>query len=224
MKMGMMGMMDFFITNGTSQVLEEEEEPARSKRASGYEDGYDGYDGFDGYGYDEKSEDYYYTYEDGQDDVLEALYDPNRIAGDFDGPLPSSIEVEVAVRYDLTLLAYFKGNKTLTKNWLTNVLNLAKPRLAHPSLKVQINLKLDSIDSEDRYIDASILSQELAILEETRKRESLVFTYFGLALGSGLHGIARIGSLCHSKIQPVTITELFRKKLSELSSAKTFAH
>ena len=154
--------------------------------------------------------------------MLETLEDPHRVAGDFQGALPPSIEVEVAVRYDHSLLAYFKGDKTVTKDWLTKVLNLAKPRLADPSLKVQINLKLDSMDFVHEYVHAS--KEKLQKLEKTRQRKDLVFTYFGSDLGPRVHGIARMNSLCSGKIQPVTITELFKKKNSELSSAKTFAH
>ena len=56
-------------------------------------------------------------YED-DDDIFELPPDPNPVAGFAQGPLPKFIELNLHVKYDVTLLQFFGGSKEAADNYL----------------------------------------------------------------------------------------------------------
>ena len=51
-----------------------------------------------------------------------------------DSPMPGQVVLETYLRYDNTLLGKFGGSHTSTKQWLSRVVEMARPRLVHNSL------------------------------------------------------------------------------------------
>ena len=71
-----------------------------------------------------------------------------------DGPLPKSVTLEIYLRYDNSLLAVFSDSATQVKQWLSKVVELAKPKLA--LLDVKILLKVAGrVDHYNKNIRAS---------------------------------------------------------------------
>ena len=79
---------------------------------------------------------------DEEDDLFELPPDPNPVAGFHLGPLPNFIELNLHVKYDLTLLEYFGGSKGETEFYVRSVIKLAEPHLRHPQLDIKIHIKV----------------------------------------------------------------------------------
>ena len=79
---------------------------------------------------------------DEEDDLFELPPDPNPVAGFHVGPLPNFIELNLHVKYDLTLLEYFGGSKGETEFYVRSVIKLAEPNLRHPQLDIKIHIKV----------------------------------------------------------------------------------
>ena len=56
--------------------------------------------------------------EEDDDDIFELPPDPNPVAGFAQGPLPEFIELNLHVKYDVTLLEWFGGSKEAAENYL----------------------------------------------------------------------------------------------------------
>ena len=63
--------------------------------------------------------------------------------------IPDSISVPLAIWYDTSLLRAHSYNHKETEGWLLGVLNITKELLQHPSLGVQIHLKIVKIEYLD---------------------------------------------------------------------------
>ena len=59
-----------------------------------------------------------YEEEEDDDDIFELPPDPNPVAGFAQGPLPEFIELNLHVKYDVTLLEWFGGSKEAAENYL----------------------------------------------------------------------------------------------------------
>ena len=59
-----------------------------------------------------------YEGEEDDDDIFELPPDPNPVAGFAQGPLPEFIELNLHVKYDVTLLEWFGGSKEAAENYL----------------------------------------------------------------------------------------------------------
>ena len=57
-------------------------------------------------------------YEEEEDDIFELPPDPNPVAGFAEGPLPQFIELNLHVKYDVTLLHWFGGSREAAENYL----------------------------------------------------------------------------------------------------------
>ena len=77
-----------------------------------------------------------------EDDLFELPPDPNPVSGYADGPLPKFIELNLQVKYDLTLLEWFGGSKEETENYVTSVLHLAEFHLQYTNLDIEIHIKV----------------------------------------------------------------------------------
>ena len=85
--------------------------------------------------------------EDNQwDDILRPTTNP-RPVGVFAldnsvGPLPNFVQLNLHLKYDLTLLAQFGGRKAEAEAYVERVVLLATPFLRHPNLVVKIHIKV----------------------------------------------------------------------------------
>ena len=77
-----------------------------------------------------------------EDDLFELPPDPNPVSGFAEGPLPKFIELNLQVKYDLTLLEWFGGSKEATENYVQSVIHLAKLHLKHSNLDIKIHTKV----------------------------------------------------------------------------------
>ena len=90
---------------------------------------------------EEYDTDYNKEYEE-EDDLFELPPDPNPVSGFAEGPLPKFIELNLQVKYDLTLLEWFGGSKEATENYVQSVIHLAKLHLKHSNLDIKIHTKV----------------------------------------------------------------------------------
>ena len=56
--------------------------------------------------------------EEDNDDIFELPPDPNPVTGFAEGPLPEFIELNLHVKYDITLLDWFGGSREAAENYL----------------------------------------------------------------------------------------------------------
>ena len=102
-----------------------------------------------------------YEEEEDDDDIFELPPDPNPVAGFAQGPLPEFIELNLHVKYDVTLLEWFGGSKEaaenylqarnylrelflriIFENYLQAVIKLARPYLEKTNLDIKIHTKV----------------------------------------------------------------------------------
>ena len=94
----------------------------------------------------ENYDDYNFDYDDYDDYDGTDIYVPppetNPARGFFQGPLPSSVELNLTLIYDLDLLKQFFGRKDYVEDFLMRIVALARPHLQQHNLTVQINIKV----------------------------------------------------------------------------------
>ena len=81
------------------------------------------------------------------DDFLRPTPDQNPLLGapaldNSLGPLPSFVDLNLHLKYDLSLLAQFGGSKEEAEGYLERVVQLARLFLLHPKLVVKIHIKV----------------------------------------------------------------------------------
>ena len=86
-------------------------------------------------------------YEEEEDDLFELPPDPIPVSGFADGPLPEFIELDLHVKYDLSLLEWFGGSKAATENYVQSIIHLAKFHLQYTNLDIKIHIKVLVITS-----------------------------------------------------------------------------
>ena len=82
-----------------------------------------------------------------EDDLFELPPDPSPVSGFADGPLPKFIELDLHVKYDLSLLEWFGGSKAATENYVQSIILLAKFHLQYTNLDIKIHIKVLLITS-----------------------------------------------------------------------------
>ena len=127
----------------------------------------------------------------------------------MNGPLPKSVTLEIHLRYDIGLLAQFSNSANQVKQWLSKVVELAKPKLA--LLDVKVLLKV--VGRVDLYNDRIRASDEWIryITATENKGQNGPISYFSagiegsvcsipahMKLGNGA-GIAWVGAACHTR-------------------------
>ena len=123
-----------------------------------------------------------------------------------DSPMPGLVVLETYLRYDNTLLGKFGGSHTSTKQWLSRVVEMAKPRLVHSSLDTGLQLQLTG---EMKHHNENIQADEATIYRLARNpKEKSLTSYFGYQLGGGIVGIAFLGTACNQGGYAVNINEL----------------
>lgn len=139
--------------------------------------------------------------------------------------LPKAVNLKTIIWYDQSLLKKFNGDHYKTKLWISRVVELAKPRLAHHSLKVRINLLVEDIKESKLRLKAT--KSNIRMLTKNGNKndnKDRLNSYFCYDLGKGSVGIAWIGTACDKNGWAVNINEYYTVTNSELNSAKTFVH
>ena len=111
-----------------------------------------GTEGYDDYNFD------YNDYDDyNGTDIYVPPPETDPVRGFFQGPLPSSVELNLTLIYDLDLLKQFYGRKDYVEDFLRRVVALARPHLQQHNLKVQIHIKVTIYDNLQHYLHAPCL-------------------------------------------------------------------
>merc|ERR1712106_135360 len=141
----------------------------------------------------------------------------------FFGPLPKKVLLETDIKYDNSLLGHFEGSDTKTKEWISRVVDLAKPSMSHNSLAMPIFLKTRKIDHTDHSLKAG--ERGLFFITSTDSPSSMTSYFCEDILGeTNIRGYAWGGTACRTDGYAVNINELFTTTNSELRTAKNFAH
>ena len=140
----------------------------------------------------------------------------------FTGPLPQRVLIETTFWYDQSLLRKFGGSSSRTMTWLSRVVELAKPRLAEPSLNVKMDLKIESVKQSPLTLKADTTNiEKIAVMNAN---PNYINSYFCHDSARGVIGIAYVGTACNRNGFAVNINEYYTDRNSELSSARTFVH
>jgi len=164
---------------------------------------------------------------DGSGDALVADPEPPlddgisaQLPASRDGPLPRSVTLEIYLRYDNSLLGQFSNSATQVKQWLSKVVELAKPKLALLDVKVHLKV-VGSVDYYSKDIRASDAWIRYITSTENKGQKGPI-SYFSAGHGAG---IAWVGAACHTRTgQQININEHVPWRNSELVTAKTLAH
>ena len=142
---------------------------------------------------------------------------PKKIRRRFRGPLPAKVSLKTKVKYDRSLKNYFGNSDQRTKEWISAVVELTKPRMAHSSLNLPIDIVVEEVDFLNREIKADGAS--IGSL-----RPDSFTSYFCADLGGGIIGVAYLGTACRTDGFGVNINELYTERNSELATARVYAH
>ena len=140
----------------------------------------------------------------------------------FTGPLPQRVVIETTFWYDQSLLRKFGGSSSRAKAWLARVAELSKPRLVEPSLNVKMDLKIESVRKSSLTLKAD--EPNIYKIQGLKSNLNYINSYFCYDLGSGIIGIAFVGTACDKNGFAVNINEYYTERNSELSSARVFVH
>ena len=146
------------------------------------------------------------------------------VVPEFSGPLPTKVVLETDIKYDNSLLQHFDGSHTKTHDWISAVVELAKPRMSDKSNVMPITLKTGKIDHIDVTIKANEKSARTLTINDS---PTSMTSYFceDISRESKLRGIAgALGSACNTKGYAMNIIELFSTSKSQLKTARGFAH
>ena len=136
--------------------------------------------------------------------------------------MPRRVVLKTYMRYDNTLLRKFGGSHTSTKQWLSRVVEMSRPRLVHSSLDTGLQLQLVGEmkhHNEDIQADGPTINR----LARNPKERNLV-SYFGYQLGGGIVGVAFRGTACRQDGYAVNINELYSSSNSEMKTARVWVH
>ena len=154
------------------------------------------------------------------DDSLEPPPDPNPLEGDFFGPLPTSVTVELVIKYDNRLLAEFLGSHETAERYARRVVLKAAPKLA--AFTPPVKLKVLVVEHLDRQVATDISTAIISMVEERNQagehQRTAVLTGF---LDYPLKGVALRGTACRRDGYALSITS---RLASAEQTAKTFAH
>jgi len=137
-------------------------------------------------------------------------------------PLPDGVVLETSIRYDDSLLTKFGGSHSATKNWISSVVELARPRLSLASLQVKVQIQvvgeMEHHNGVVKALDTTILG-----LQSTLRPKSLV-SFFSADIGWGVVGIAFRGSACRKDGYAININEYYTETNPKINTARTFVH
>ena len=73
----------------------------------------------------------------------------------FTGTLPSRAALKTNLKYDNSLLEHFQNSHAKTKEFLNQVVALARVRLSHASIIMKVDIKIGEVDHLNEYIKAN---------------------------------------------------------------------
>ena len=136
--------------------------------------------------------------------------------------VPKQVVLKTYIRYDNTLLRKFGGSHTSTKQWLSRVVEMSKPRLVHSSLDTGIILH---VLGEMKHHNEDIQADSPTIYRLARNpTERGLVSYFCSQLGGGIIGIAFLDAACRQDGYAVNINELYSSSNSEVKTARVWVH
>jgi len=203
-------LLDLAVKDGATRVVEgldENIEDSRQRRAA-YNEDYEDY------------EDYGLSFELPDDPFITAL--------DGEIELPKSVEYRIRLVYDLRLFQHFKYDHSAAKEWVKQVVELTRPRLA----ALDIPVKLQVIGEPQFEKESIAIVRDIRRLSEEFfvKDDFVTVSLFTEALGPGAHGIAGVGSACRAiypgraPMQPTALSSLWTEKDRDFHAASTHAH
>lgn len=137
--------------------------------------------------------------------------------------IPSRVVLKTRIRYDNTLLRHFSWSRDLTRQWLSRMVEMAKPRLALSSLNTKIQLQLLG-EMEQFHGDIQADQRTLDAIKARNPRTTSVTSYFCSQLGGGTLGIAFRGTACRQDGYAININKLYTRTNSELNTARVWVH
>ena len=142
---------------------------------------------------------------------------------DADSPMPKQVVIKTHIRYDNTLLGKFEGSHTATKQWLSRVLEMVRPRLLLSSLDTGVLLQ---VIGGMEHIDEDIRPDNSTIYRLTINNTGIGLTsYFGYKLVEyGNYGLSFPNSACKLNGYAVNINLLHTRTQTEVSTARVWAH
>ena len=136
--------------------------------------------------------------------------------------LPKQVVLKTYIRYDNTLLRKFGGSHTSTKQWLSRVVEMSKPRLVHSSLNTGIVLQVLG-ELKHHHEDIQADAPTIHRLARNPTDRGLV-SYFCSQIGNGIVGIAFLDAACRQDGYAVNINEFYSSSNSEVKTARVLVH
>jgi len=136
----------------------------------------------------------------------------------WSGPLPSTVVLKTDIKYDNSLLEHFDYSHEKTKDWIKDVVQLAKPMMSHNTLSIKVALEIGEVTHIDETLDAE--NHTIYHLAQTKNHNSLTSYFCKDPQQRGYNGIAFIGTACNP-MYAININEL---SYSDYETARTFAH
>ena len=85
-----------------------------------------------------------------------------------EGPLPQSLTLPIALRYDNSLLRDFNNDHSKTKQWLSRVVQLAKPKMK--LIDITVHLKVTGVEHYNKDVGAADDQWIQIIRKDSRNR------------------------------------------------------
>jgi len=136
----------------------------------------------------------------------------------WSGPLPSTVVLKTDIKYDNSLLEHFGYSHEITKDWINDVVQLAKPMMSHNTLSIKVGIEIGEVTHIDETLEAD--NRTIYYLQQTKNHNSLTSYFCNDHRRRGYAGIAFRGSACNPS-WAININEL---AYSDLETARTFAH
>ena len=146
------------------------------------------------------------------------------IGGLYEGDLPRAINLDIVVWYDNSLLQQMSDSETETKQWIAKIVELARPRLALPSLNVRINPIIRRFNYTNTKLEANTESMQLIKnLPDVDPNFLNIFFCYDEKL-YGKKGMASQGSACSRDGNAISIVEYQHGQEPELNTARVLVH
>jgi len=136
----------------------------------------------------------------------------------WSGPLPSTVVLKTDIKYDNSLLEHFDYSHEKTKDWIKDVVQLAKPMMSHNTLTIKVGLEIGEVTHIDETLEAE--NDTIYYLQQTKNHKSLTSYFCKGNRQDDTAGIAFLGTACNS-MYAININEL---SYSDLETARIFAH
>jgi len=143
----------------------------------------------------------------------------------FTGTLPSRAALKTNLKYDNSLLEHFQNSHAKTKEFLNQVVALARVRLSHASIIMKVDIKIGEVDHLNEYIKANDYDfDNLEFKERPRSLTSYFCKDLECTFEDCTRGLTYRGNACVRYGSAMSINELWSQHDEEFYTARTFAH